>query len=149
MSNGVANRVASALVAGVMIEPSSPTPPAALYERIGGRPVLLVLLKHFYADVRQHREIAPIFAANIEDWPAHLEKIADFWSGITGGPRLYAGGMPWKHVPLKLEERHFAAWLDLWARNCRAQLPPAEANDMIAAAETIGLRLRQIIAIQG
>jgi hemoglobin len=132
-----------------MIEPSLSTPPAALYERIGGRPVLLVLLKHFYADVRQHREIAPIFAANIEDWPAHLEKIADFWSGITGGPRLYAGGMPWKHVPLKLEERHFAAWLDLWARNCRGQLPPAEANDMIAAAETIGLRLRQIIATQG
>lgn len=122
------------------------TPPAPLYDRIGGRPTLLKLLRYFYADVRQHAEIAPIFAANIEDWPAHLEKIADFWSGITGGPRLYAGGMPWKHVPLRLEERHFVAWLGLWSRHCRAHLAPAEADEMITAAETIGQRLRQILA---
>lgn len=125
---------------------SAPTPPATLYDRIGGRPALLKLLRYFYADVRQHAEIAPIFAAQIDDWPAHLEKIADFWSGITGGPRLYAGGMPWKHIPLRLEERHFAAWLGLWSRHCRAHLAPTEAEEMIAAAETLGQRLRQIIA---
>ncbi len=129
--------------------PASPDSPGTLYDRIGGRPGLAKLLKHFYADVRQHHEIAPIFAANIEDWPSHLEKIADFWSGLTGGPRLYSGGMPWKHLPLKLEERHFAAWLDLWRRNCRAHLAPAEAVDMIAAAEALGQRLRQIIAQYG
>ncbi len=124
-------------------------PPAALYDRMGGRPVLLKLLKHFYADVRQHEEIAPIFAAKIADWPAHLEKIADFWSGLTGGPRLYTGGMPWKHVPLRLEERHFLAWLELWRRNCRIYLPADVAEDMIAAAESLGLRLRQIVAEYG
>ncbi len=124
-----------------MSEPSAP-----LYERIGGRPALLNLLRYFYADVRQHNEIAPIFAANIEHWPSHLEKIADFWSGITGGPRLYNGGMPWKHVPLRLEERHFSAWLGLWSRHCHAHLAPTEATDLIAVAETIGQRLRQIIA---
>ena len=124
-------------------------PPAPLYDRLGGRPALLKLLRYFYADVRQQAEIAPIFAAHIEDWPAHLEKIADFWSGITGGPRLYGGGMPWKHLPLRLEERHFAAWLDLWRRHCRAHLPPAEAEELIAAAETLGQRLRQIIAQYG
>ncbi|CAA6695081.1 MULTISPECIES: truncated hemoglobin [unclassified Lentimonas] len=117
-----------------------------LYERIGGRPALLKLLRHFYADVRQHEAIAPIFAAKVEDWPAHLEKIADFWSGLIGGPALYRGGMPWKHVPLKLEERHFEAWLGLWARNCEAQLEPTEAAEMVAVAEKIGQRLRAIIA---
>ena len=117
-----------------------------LYERIGGRTALLKLLRYFYADLRQHAEITPIFAANIEEWPTHLEKIADFWSGITGGPRLYAGGMPWKHVPLRSEERHFAALLGLWSRHCRAYLAPAEAEEMIAAAENIGQRLRQIVA---
>jgi hemoglobin len=126
---------------------SDPLP--SLYERIGGRPVLLKLLRHFYADVRQHQEIAPIFAANIEDWPAHLEKIADFWSGLSGGPRLYAGGMPWKHLPLRLEERHFAAWLDLWRRNCRNHLAATEAEEFIVIAEGIGQRLRQIIAQHG
>lgn len=127
---------------------SDPTP-APLFDRIGGRPALLKLLRHFYADVRQHDEIAPIFAAHIEDWPAHLEKIADFWSGLSGGPRLYGGGMPWKHLPLKLEERHFAAWLGLWSRNCRVHLPPAEAEEFITIAEGIGQRLRQIIALHG
>ncbi|MFQ3224689.1 MAG: hemoglobin [Lentimonas sp.] len=117
-----------------------------LYDRIGGRPALLKLLRHFYADVRQHAEIAPIFAAKIEDWPAHLENIADFWSGLTGGPARYRGGMPWKHVPLKLEEKHFVAWLGLWRRNCEAQLEPAEAAEMVAVAEKIGQRLRAIVA---
>ncbi|MFT3867812.1 MAG: group III truncated hemoglobin [Nibricoccus sp.] len=121
-------------------------PAATLFERLGGRPRLLALLRHFYADVRQHREIGPIFTAQIQDWPAHLEKIADFWSGATGGPARYSGPMPYKHLTLGLEEKHFAAWLDLWRRNCHTQLPPTEAREMIALAEAIGARLRHIIA---
>lgn len=117
-----------------------------LFHRLGGRERLLHLLKYFYADVRQHQVIGPIFTAHIHDWPAHLEKIADFWSNITGGPVRYVGGMPAKHFSLQLEERHFAAWLDLWSRHCRAHLPSAEAAEMIAAAETIGSRLRWMIA---
>lgn len=127
----------------------APTNPHSLYERLGGRPRLMNLLRHFYADVRQHREIAPIFLAQIDDWPAHLEKIADFWSNVTGGPVRYGGGMPRKHFPLGIEERHFEAWLDLWRRNCRAHLPAAEAAEMTRAAEEIGLRLRTMIALYG
>lgn len=125
---------------------TSTQPPASLFVRLGGRPTLALLLRRFYADVRQHREIGPIFERQIHDWPAHLEKIADFWSGATGGPPAYSGPMPMKHVPLGLEEKHFAAWLDLWARHCRAHLPDAEAGEMIALAETIGQRLREIVA---
>lgn len=124
------------------MEPSSPS----LFGRLGGRPRLMHLLRHFYADVRQHHEIGPIFNTQIRDWPAHLEKIADFWSNVTGGPVRYAGAMPLKHFPLGLEERHFDAWLDLWRRHCRAHLPPAEAAELIAAAESIGERLRWLIA---
>jgi hemoglobin len=57
--------------------------------------------------------------------------------------------MPWKHVPLGLEERHFLAWLELWRRNCRIHLAPDAAEEMIAAAEALGLRLRQIVAEYG
>ncbi len=128
---------------------TDPALPAPLFDRLGGRPRLLQLLRYFYADVRQHQEIAPIFAAHIHDWPAHLEKIADFWSGATGGPARYAGPMPFKHVSLGLEERHFAAWLGLWARHCRAHLPAREAGELIALAEGIGQRLRQIITLHG
>jgi hemoglobin len=52
-----------------------------------------------------------------------------------------------KHLPLGLEERHFQAWLGLWSRHCHARLAPAEAADLIAIAETIGERLRQIVGL--
>jgi len=125
------------------------TPPPTLYERIGGRDGLMLLLRRFYADVRQHDEIGPIFAEHIEDWPAHLEKIAGFWSGLTGGPALYGGGMAARHMPLRLEEKHFQAWLGLWQRHCRAHLPPAEAEEMITVAEMIGQRLRAMTGVRG
>jgi len=120
---------------------------SSLFDRIGGRPALMELLRYFYADVRQQAEIGPIFAAHIQDWPAHLEKIADFWSGVTGGPARYGGGMPLKHFPLGLEERHFEAWLGLWQRHCRIRLAPVEAAELIAIADTIGQRLRHMIAL--
>lgn len=122
-------------------------PQSTLYNRLGGRPALSELLRFFYADVRQHEEIGPIFAAHISDWPTHLEKIADFWSGLTGGPSNYNGPMPFKHLHLGLEERHFQAWLGLWLRHCQASLPEREAGEMARLAEGIGQRLRQIIAM--
>lgn len=117
----------------------------ALYERLGGRDAILRLLRHFYADVRQHNVIGPIFQAQIKDWPAHLEKIADFWSGATGGPPTYSGPMPQRHFPLGLAEAHFEAWLDLWRRHCRAHLAAPEAEEMIRLAEGIGERLRELV----
>lgn len=122
-------------------------PAVSLFTRIGGRPALAELLRHFYADVRQHAEIGPIFAVHVSDWPTHLEKIADFWSGVTGGPAAYKGPMPFKHVHLHLEERHFQAWLGLWHRHCRMRLREPEALDLIRAAEGIGQNLRQILAM--
>jgi hemoglobin len=120
-----------------------------LFERIGGREALARFLRQFYADVRQHREIGPIFDAQIHDWPAHLEKIADFWSNVLGGPVRYGGPMPQRHFPLGLGEQHFAAWLDLWSRQCRIQFGEPEAAEMIAAAEAIGQRLRWLIRHHG
>ena len=127
------------------METDSETKP--LFDRLGGRARLLYLLRHFYADVRQHQEIGPIFTARIHDWPAHLEKIADFWSNVTGGPVRYDGPMPQKHFPLQLEPKHFEAWLDLWRRHCRIHLAEVEAGELIAAAEGIGERLRWLTAM--
>jgi len=119
-----------------------------LFVRMGGRTQLLQLLRHFYADVRQHQEIGPIFTARIHDWPAHLEKIADFWSNVTGGPVRYDGPMPQKHFPLQLEPKHFEAWLDLWRRHCRIHLAAPEAGELIRAAESIGERLRWLTSVK-
>lgn len=120
----------------------------SLFTRLGGRPAIELLLRRFYADVRQHAAIGPIFLRQIDDWPAHVAKIADFWSTATGGPLVYQGAMAAKHAPLGLEEKHFTAWLDLWRRHCRAHLTPVEAEELILVAETIGERLRQMTGVR-
>lgn len=115
--------------------------PDSLYERIGGRAKLLELLRHFYADVRQHRLIGPIFNQQIHDWPAHIEKIAEFWARVMGAPSNYTGQMPARHMPLGLQRIHLEAWLELWEFNCRRHLPAAEAAELTALAGQIGERL--------
>lgn len=117
-----------------------------LYDRIGGQEGVATLLRHFYADVRQHRLIGPVFNQHITDWPVHLAKIGEFWSRITGGPSNYSGQMPAKHFGLGLNPRHFGAWLQLWDSNCHCYLKPREATEMSQLAHEIGLRLKRIIS---
>lgn len=120
----------------------------SLYERIGGRGGLTLLLRHFYSDVRQHALLGPIFEQQIDDWPAHLEKIGSFWARVTGGPAEYSGQMPAKHFALGIEARHFAAWLQLWGFNCANHLKQEEAQEMITLAHGIGNRLKSILHVE-
>ena len=117
----------------------------SLYDRVGGKEGLAVLLRHFYADVRQHEKLGPIFNRQIQDWPAHLEKIGTFWARLTGGPSNYAGGMPMKHMNLGIAPEHFSAWLQLWSFNCTSHLPKTEAQEMIDLAREIGHRLKSAV----
>lgn len=118
----------------------------SLYERLGGHAGLSRLLHHFYSDVRQHRVIGPIFNARIENWGEHIAKITEFWARATGGPSIYAGQMPLKHLSLGLEPEHFGFWLELWDFNCRRHLAPEEAQELSSLAHGIGARLKQILA---
>lgn len=117
----------------------------SLYDRIGGQTGLELLLRHFYADVRQHALLGPIFNQHIHDWPAHLAKIGSFWARLTGGPSGYAGQMPAKHLNLGIEATHFSAWLQLWGFNCSSHFNEAEAQEMIGLAQEIGRRLKSIV----
>lgn len=121
---------------------------ATLFERIGGKPGLVRLLNYFYADVRQHRVLGPVFESQIEDWHEHIETIAGFWSQITGGPAVYSGQMPARHIPLGLREEHFEAWLGLWDFNCHRWLAPDCADELTAYARQIGRRLREFCGVR-
>jgi hemoglobin len=118
-----------------------------LFERLGGRPSLLRLLNHFYADVRQHRLLGPLFESQVENWPEHISNVADFWAQVTGGPSIYGGGMPAHHIPLGLREEHFRAWLGLWDFNCHLWLSRDCAGELSALARQIGQRLRQFCGV--
>ena len=113
----------------------------SLYERLGQRAGILKLIKPFYADVRQHTVLGPIFNGHITDWPAHLETITDFWSLQTGGPAKYGGGFAGAHVSLGLQAEHFQHWLGLWELNNARQLAPREAEEMNVLAHRLASRL--------
>lgn len=117
-----------------------------LFDRLGGAERLRLLLHHFYADVRQHCVIGPIFEKHVGNWQQHIETIAAFWTRITGGTSCYAGNMPAKHLELGLKQEHFQAWLTLWEANCRIKLPPIEAEEMVQIAHAIARRLQTILA---
>jgi hemoglobin len=117
-----------------------------LYERIGGHEGLAKLLRHFYADVRQHEVIGPIFNARIHDWPMHLAKIEEFWALQSGGPSTYRGGFGPAHLGLDIQPEFFAHWLALWDFNCRRHLGEPEAAEMSAIAHEFGRRLSRLVA---
>ena len=114
---------------------------SSLYESLGGHSGILKLIKPFYADIRQHAILGPIFNAQIKDWDAHLLKITDFWALQTGGESRYRGGFARAHMSLGLQPEHFKHWLTLWEFNNPRSLLPEEAAEMNALAHELGRRL--------
>ncbi len=117
-----------------------------LYERLGRHEGILRLLKPFYFDVTQHEVLGPIFSSHIQDWPAHLNHITEFWARQTGGPSRYPGGFAGAHHRLGIQPGDVQHWLGLWEWNCRRQLPPVEADEMIALTRRISEQLQRILA---
>lgn len=113
----------------------------SLYQRLGGHDGILKLIRPFYADVRQHKILGPIFNSQIQDWDAHLAKITEFWALQAGGESRYRGGFAAAHLRLGLQPEHFQNWLALWEFNNARQLPPPEAAELNALAQELGRRL--------
>lgn len=118
---------------------------ASLYNRLGGHAGILALMKTFYADARRHAVLGPIFNSQIQDWPVHLEKIAEFWALQTGGASCYRGGFGAAHLPLGLQHEHFEQWLGLWELNNARHLASPEAAEMSALARQLGARLSKLV----
>jgi hemoglobin len=118
---------------------------ASLYERLGGHDGILKLIHSFYADVRQHAVLGPIFNARIQDWDEHLAKLTEFWALQSGGESKYRGGFAGAHMGLGLQPEHFQHWLALWEFNNARHLPPREAGEMNALAHRLAVRLSAVM----
>ncbi len=116
---------------------------ATLFQRLGGRRKLDILVSNFYASVREHAALGPIFAAHVGDWPSHLATVADFWQVQTGGPAEYRGQFLAAHVLLRLQSEHFEAWLSQWNRSCTLHFEPPIDAEMIALAGGLAARLQR------
>ena len=97
----------------------------------------------FYAAIRRHEELGPIFAAHVTDWPVHEEKIARFWRNAILHERSYDGSPMRAHILAgNVHGQHFAPWLMLFDETLRRTLPQDAARGWSALAHRIGSGLR-------
>ncbi len=97
----------------------------------------------FYAGVRAHPKLGPVFAAHVTDWPAHEEKIARFWRNAILFERSYDGNPMAIHKAAHgVRPGMFDDWLVLFDQVLAQQLPPETATQWSALAHRIGRGLR-------
>lgn len=87
---------------------------------LNSRANINLLVNTFYAKVRTDEMLGPIFNRVIQDWPAHLERLTDFWERTLLAHKVYKGNPIAAHN--KVDEEmgnsitmvHFGRWLQLW-----------------------------------
>lgn len=103
---------------------------------------ITALVHQFYARIRQHPNLGPIFNAHIDDWPEHLDKLVDFWSSILLRTGRFSGSPMPKHIALPgLSAELFGQWLTLWRSTAAEQANAAMAEQAVTAAERIAQSL--------
>ena len=96
------------------------------------RAEIAIVVDLFYAKVRQHPVLGPVFGVHVTDWDHHTAKIADFWANALLHERVYDGNPMQKHLSAgNVQAEHFAIWLALFDDVLAAALdsPLADADD--------------------
>ncbi len=97
----------------------------------------------FYAAIRTHPALGPVFAAHVTDWVAHEEKIARFWRNAILMERSYDGNPMQAHRDAgNVRPGMFAPWLALFDSVLTRSLAPETAAAWSALAHRIGQGLR-------
>jgi len=107
------------------------------------------VVESFYAKARRDDVIGPVFNRVVapDEWPAHISRIADFWSSLLLGTGRYSGRPMPKHFAIpELSDAHFARWLKLFRETAEELCPPNVAAVFVARAEVIGYNFRVRIA---
>ncbi|MDA3914796.1 group III truncated hemoglobin [Oleiagrimonas sp.] len=103
---------------------------------------IALLVKRFYARVRSHASLGPVFEASVTDWVAHEQRLITYWCWVALRVNYYRGKPMDMHRRLPIHANHFAQWLALWRQTANDVLDPASARHVIAVAERIGHGLR-------
>ena len=102
-----------------------------------------LVVAEFYAVVRTHPGLGPVFAAHVTDWPAHEAKIAAFWRNAILMERGYDGNPMAVHKAAgNVRPGMFDAWLGLFDSVLKRHLRPEQAAAWSALAHRIGRGLR-------
>ena len=110
------------------------------------RPEIDRVVAAFYAAVRQHPGLGPVFAVHVTDWPAHEARVADFWANTILHERSYEGSPVEAHVKAgNVRPGMFETWLALFDQTLKAELTPEKAAAWSALAHRIGRSLRAAV----
>ncbi|MCP8884169.1 group III truncated hemoglobin [Devosia sp. XJ19-1] len=113
--------------------------------------MIRAVVDEFYARARRDDVIGPVFNRVIPDpeWPAHLDKITDFWSSMLLGTGRYSGRPMPKHMGIpELADAHFIRWLRLFRETVEETCPPDVAALFIERSERIGNSFRMNISMR-
>lgn len=106
------------------------------------------MVDHFYTQVREDPLLGPVFEARVSGrWPAHLDKMVDFWSSallrtgrFSGNPRAAHAAIP------DLSPGHFERWLALFEETLAVVFDAATAAFILQRAEMMAQGLMRGIA---
>jgi hemoglobin len=111
-------------------------------------PIIRDLVHAFYAKARRDELLGPIFEANVEDWPAHLENMCAFWSSATLKSGRYKGHPMLPHARIaEIEKTHFMRWLALFGETAAEICPGDAAALFVDRAQRFGQSLQVGIAL--
>ena len=117
------------------------------------------LVATFYARIRKHPSLGPIFARVIgDDWTPHLKVMCDFWSSVMLTTGRYKGRPIPAHVrindprinqqqdgmiePPLIQPVHFAEWLSLFEATAKELFAPDLAASFVEKAKRIAESLK-------
>ena len=104
---------------------------------------IAAVVAEFYACVRQHPGLGPVFASHVTDWPKHEEKITRFWRNTILFERSYDGNPLAVHRDAgNVHAAMFDVWLGLFDSVLRRELAPDLAAQWSELAHRIGRGLR-------
>ena len=100
---------------------------------------IAVVVSRFYQSVRADPTLGPIFAAHVDDWPAHEEKINRFWANAILFERNYDGNPMQAHINAgNVQPEHFERWLSLFDETLRIEIPYPQRDQWSVLAHRIG-----------
>lgn len=108
-------------------------------------PAIAVLIDAFYAKVRVHPALGPIFNTAIaeDEWPEHLATMRRFWSSVMLTSGAYSGNPVAVHRAVAgITRPLFADWLALFTETAAELFEPAPAAEFADKAQRIATSLQ-------
>jgi hemoglobin len=106
---------------------------------------IVVLIDDFYARVRRHEALGPVFDAAIaeDEWPEHLKTMRRFWSSVMLTSGRYSGNPVAVHrAVVGIQRPLFADWLALFTQTAFELFEAGPASELAAKAQRIATSLQ-------